>query len=246
MNKSRSIRLDQRLVELGLAETRARAQALVMAGAVMVDGAVKDKPGVAVGPAAVITLKERLKYVGRGGLKLEAALDAFAVDPAAKTCLDVGSSTGGFSDCLTQRGAARVYAVDVGKGQLDLRLRNDPRVTVMEGMNARYLKSSDLPELIELAVIDVSFISLELILPAVIPLLADSADVIPLVKPQFEAGREKVGKGGVVRDPAVITACVEKISAFARGLGLTEHGRLPSPIKGPKGNQEYLIHLHKS
>ncbi|HUT52577.1 MAG TPA: TlyA family RNA methyltransferase [bacterium] len=245
MSRINSIRLDQRLVELGLAETRTRAQALIMAGAVLVDGKVKDKPGAPVAPDAAVTLKERLKYVSRGGLKLEAALDAFGVDPSGKICLDIGASTGGFTDCLLQRGAARVYALDVGKGQLDLKLRNDPRVKVMEGLNARYLQSSDLAELVQLAVIDVSFISLELILPALALLLAPAADVIPLVKPQFEAGREQVGKGGVVRDPAVIMACVDKVSACARGLGLIEQGRVAAPIKGPKGNQEYLLHLRK-
>jgi 23S rRNA (cytidine1920-2'-O)/16S rRNA (cytidine1409-2'-O)-methyltransferase len=245
MSKADSLRLDQRLVELGLAETRQKAQALIMAGAVTVDGEVRDKPGARVSLDTVIALKQGLKYVSRGGLKLEAALDAFTVKPEGKTCLDVGASTGGFTDCLLQRGAARVYAVDVGKGQLHLKIRRDPRVVVMEQTNARYLKPGDVPERIQLAVIDVSFISLELIIPAVVPILDKDADLIPLVKPQFEAGRREVGKGGVVRDPAVIMACVDKIAAFAQSLGLLDKGRLPSPIKGPKGNQEYLLHLKK-
>ena len=239
------LRLDQRLTELGLVSTRARAQALVMAGSVLVDGKVTDKPGARVLPTAVIEVKDELKYVSRGGGKLAPGLAAFGLDPAGKTCLDVGASTGGFTDVLLQAGARKVYAVDVGKGLLYWRLRLDPRVTTMESVNARYLKPEDFPEPIELAVIDVSFISLTLILPAVTPLLArvPGAKVVALVKPQFEVGRDKVGKGGVVRGTEAITAAVDKVAAAARVLGLIEAGRMPAPIKGPKGNQEYLLYL---
>jgi len=245
MTGPKRARLDARLVELGLFETRSKAKAAIMAGEVMVDGQVRDKPGALVGAQAKITLKEKPRYVSRGGLKLEAALDGFGISPAGKVCLDVGASTGGFTDCLLQRGADKVFSVDVGKGLLDWKLRNDPRVVVLEKMNARYLEPSIIPEPIGLAVIDVSFISLELIIPAVIPLLVPNADLVPMVKPQFEAGREKVGKGGVVRDPEVQKQCVDKIAAAATGLGFTEKDRLPSPIKGPKGNQEHFIHLVK-
>ena len=237
------LRLDQRLTELGLATTRARAQALVMAGSVTVDGKVTDKPGTRVLPDAVIEVKEELKYVSRGGGKLAPGLAAFGLDPAGKTCLDVGASTGGFTDVLLQAGARKVYAVDVGKGLLYWRLRQDPRVTTMESVNARYLKPGDFPEPIEFAVIDVSFISLALILPAVTPLLVPGAKVVALVKPQFEVGKDKVGKGGVVRDEEAIAGAVDKVAAAARGLGLIEAGRMPAPIKGPKGNQEYLLYL---
>jgi 23S rRNA (cytidine1920-2'-O)/16S rRNA (cytidine1409-2'-O)-methyltransferase len=245
MAKEKSVRLDQLLVERDFAESRTGARALIMSGKVMVDGRVKDKPGARVLASAPITIKQGLKYASRGGLKLEAALDAFGVDPAGKTCLDVGASTGGFTDCLLQRGAKKVYAVDVGRGQLDWKLRQDERVVVVEGANARHLKPEQAPEPIQLAVIDVSFISLRLILPAVAPLLDQPAVVIPLVKPQFEAGREQVGKGGVVRDPDVIEGCVDKIAEFSRSLGLVEKGRVPSPIKGPKGNREQFLHLEK-
>jgi 23S rRNA (cytidine1920-2'-O)/16S rRNA (cytidine1409-2'-O)-methyltransferase len=245
MKKLESKRLDQRLVELGLAPTRAKAQALIMAGSVLVDGEVRDKAGLRVGSGAEVAVKAGLRYVSRGGLKLEPALDAFGVDPAGRVCLDVGASTGGFTDCLLQRGAARVYAVDVGKGLIDPKLRADSRVVVMEEINARYLVPAQVPEPIQLAVIDVAFISLALILPAVAPLLMPGAQVLALVKPQFEAGREAVGKGGVVRDPAVQTACVDRVSRLAAELGLREAGRLPSPVKGPKGNQEHFLFLRR-
>lgn len=245
MAKTSNTRLDQRLVELGLAESRAKAQALIMAGSVLVDGEVRDKAGTRVPVEAEIVLKERLRYVSRGGLKLEAALDGFGVSPAGRVCLDVGASTGGFSDCLLQREAAKVYAVDVGRGLLDPRARQDPRVVLIEEMNARYLSAAQVPEPVSLAVIDVSFISLTLILPAVVLLLAPGAEVLALVKPQFEAGREAVGKGGVVRDEAVRRACVDKVARAACELGLTEGGRMPSPVKGPKGNQEFFLHLRR-
>jgi len=243
MKKTPSSRLDLRLVELGLAETRAKAQALIMAGSVLVEGEVRDKPGTRVKESAAVALKERTKYVSRGGLKLEGALDALGIDPAGKICLDVGASTGGFSDCLLQRGAARVYAVDVGKGLLALKLAQDARVKVMDEVNARYLAPEQVPEPIALAVMDLSFISLSLVLPAVVRLLQQDAILLPLVKPQFEAGRAQVGKGGVVRDPDVQKACVDKIAKVAAGLGFHEIARLASPLKGPKGNQEFFLHL---
>ena len=244
--KTEKPRLDQRLVELGLAPTRARAQALIMAGQVMVGGKPADKAGTRVAPDAVVTIKddEATRYASRGAGKLAPALDAFNVDPTEKICLDVGASTGGFTDVLLERGAARVFAVDVGKGLLYWRLRQDSRVTVMEEVNARFLKPADLPEPIDLAVIDVSFISLTLILPAVAPLLgpAGAGEVVAMVKPQFEVGKEKVGKG-VVRDPAAIASAVDKVAECAAGLGLREVGRAASEVKGPKGNQEVFLHL---
>jgi len=234
-------RLDQRLIELGLAETKARAQALIMAGAVEVDGALRDKPGVRVGERAVIELKERLKYVSRGGRKLEGALADFGVSPSGLVCLDVGASTGGFTDCLLQQGAKKVYCLDVGKGILAWKLRNDPRVAVMEGKNARFLKPEDLPEPIALAVIDVSFISLTLVLPAVFSAGPDK--IIALVKPQFEAGKDRVGKGGVVKDPGLIKKCVDKVANFSQERGWVEVSRSPSVIPGPRGNREHFLYL---
>lgn len=244
--KNEKTRLDQRLVELGLAPTRARAQALVMAGLVTVDDKPADKPGARVGLDAKIIVRDddATRYASRGAGKLAPALDAFQVDPSNKICLDVGASTGGFTDVLLERGAARVYAVDVGKGLLYWRLRQDPRVIVMEETNARYLKPEDLPEPVDLAVIDVSFISLTLILPTVAPLLKPAGEVVAMVKPQFEVGKEKVGKG-VVKDPAEIAAAVDKVSACAAGLGLIETGRANSEVKGPKGNQEVFLHLRR-
>ncbi len=243
MSSPKSLRLDQLLVERGLAQSRSLARSLIMSGAVLVNGEVKDKAGTPVRHDAAVELKEKPRYVSRGGLKLEAGLDGFGVDPSGLTCLDAGASTGGFTDCLLQRGAAKVYAADVGKGQLDWRLRNDGRVIVLEGVNARNLDREIIPEEVSLAVADVSFISLTLVLPAITSLLGETGNIIALVKPQFEAGREKVGKGGVVRDPEIIRQCVDDVSSFAATIGLAEAGRLPSPIKGPKGNQEWLIHL---
>jgi 23S rRNA (cytidine1920-2'-O)/16S rRNA (cytidine1409-2'-O)-methyltransferase len=182
-------------------------------------------------------------YVGRGGLKLAHALDVFAIDPRGRVALDVGASTGGFTDVLLQRGAARVVALDVGHGQLDWRLRNDPRVTVREHVNARYLAPGDLPEPVDVVTIDVSFISLAHILPVVPPLVAPGADVIALVKPQFEAGRDEVGKGGLVKDPTIHARVLEDVRAAARAVGLTPMADTPSPITGATGNQEFLLHL---
>ncbi|MFZ5787934.1 MAG: TlyA family RNA methyltransferase [Acidobacteriota bacterium] len=238
------VRLDQLLVARGLAESRTRAQALVMAGLVRVDGALADKPGRAFPLDARVEVEApEHPWVSRGGVKLAAALDAFAVDPAGRSCLDVGASTGGFTHVLLERGAARVVALDVGHGQLDWRLRNDPRVEVREGVNARHLEAGDVPGPFGLVVVDVSFISLRLVLPALVPLLAPGADLVALVKPQFEAGKGQVGRGGVVRDGAVREAAIAGVLAAARDLGLECLGRIASPIPGPAGNVEELVHL---
>jgi 23S rRNA (cytidine1920-2'-O)/16S rRNA (cytidine1409-2'-O)-methyltransferase len=238
---SDKIRLDHLLVQRGLAESRSQAQVLVLAGEVCVDGQVTLKPGTRVSDEAEVEVREQLPYVSRGGLKLAAALDAFRVSVAGAVCADVGASTGGFTDCLLQRGAARVYAIDVGYGQLAWQLRQDERVVVMERTNARYLER--LPEPAQLVTIDASFISLRLLLPAVVRWLAPGAAVIPLVKPQFEAGREQVGKGGVVREPTVHRQVLEKVAGYATTHGLAVHGVIRSPITGPAGNAEFLVHL---
>lgn len=229
------------MVERGLATSRNRAQRLIRAGEVLVDERIFDKPGMQVPVEADIRVRERLPYVGRGGLKLEAALDAFHVDVAGAVAADVGASTGGFTDCLLQRGATKVYAIDVGYGQLAWQLRQDERVVVMERTNARYLE--ELPESIDLATIDVSFISLRLILPPVIGWLTPAGHVIALIKPQFEAGPEDVGKGGIVRDPDVHRRVLRDVLGFALAEGLTLRGLIPSPITGAEGNVEFLAWL---
>jgi len=234
----RKQRLDLLLVERGLAESRSRAQQLIRAGLVLVGDRVVDKPGVQVAVDAEIRVREKLPYVSRGGLKLEAALEAFGIDVAGKVAADVGASTGGFTDCLLQRGAKRVYAIDVGYGQLAWRLRQDPRVVVMERTNARYLTA--LPEPIDLVTIDVSFISLRLILPNAARWLTPKGQIIALIKPQFEAGPEDVGKGGVVRNPEVHRRVLQEVLEFAWGQGLSPRGLMPSPLKGPAGNVEFL------
>ncbi len=240
----RRVRLDQLLVERGLVESRAKAQALIRAGKVRVAGRVIDKPGTQVPPEAELEIERPPRYVSRGGEKLEAALKAFKVDPKGKVCLDIGSSTGGFTDCLLQHGAARVHAVDVGKGLLHWKLRNDPRVVVHEGVNARYLRFEEIGEPVDLVTVDVSFISLRLVLPPVKPIVRPEGDVIALVKPQFEAGREKVGKGGVVRDPAVHREVLEGIVGFVeRKLGWSVAGAIRSPLLGPAGNVEFFLHI---
>ena len=234
-------RLDVLLTERGLVPSRARAQALVLAGKVLVDGVVVTKAGAPVAEDAAIELAvPDHRWVSRGALKLEAALDAFAVSPDGLDCLDVGASTGGFTDLLLERGARRVIALDVGRGQLDWSLRRDPRVVVLEGVNARHLGPGDLPFPVQLACIDVSFISLELVVPAVLPHLAIGGTLICLVKPQFEAGRDQVGSGGVVRDEAVRRRVVDATVAALAALGLELIGVVPSPIRGPKGNLEEL------
>jgi 23S rRNA (cytidine1920-2'-O)/16S rRNA (cytidine1409-2'-O)-methyltransferase len=235
------IRLDLLLTEKGLVESRSKAQALIMAGKVTVDGRIVNKPGLPVFAEAQIAIQEDLPYVSRGGLKLAAALDAFALDPTGWVCADVGASTGGFTDVLLQRGTARVYAIDVGYGQLAWKLRQDRRVIVMERTNARYLEA--LPEAVNLVTIDASFISLKLLLPVVAKWLTIPAGVIALVKPQFEAGREQVSKGGVVRDRSVHRQVLKQAVSYAVQSGFSILGLLPSPITGPAGNYEFLIYL---
>lgn len=236
-------RLDKLLVERRLANTRSKAAAMIMAAEVSVDGRMLDKPGTQVSTSATITLKEKPRYVGRGGYKLEAALRAFPLLVRDKVCADVGASTGGFTDCLLQHGAARVHAIDVGSGIIDYRLRQDGRVRLLENTNARYLES--LGELVSLAVIDVSFISLRLILPAALRWLGADAELIALVKPQFEAGKGDVGKGGIVRDLAVHRRVLRRIVSFASDIGLLPGGLIRSPVTGAKGNVEYLLWLRQ-
>jgi len=231
-------RLDVLLVERGLAESRAQAQRLIRAGEVRVTGQISDKPGTQIETSAEIAVQARPRFVGRGGEKLEAALERFGLDVAGAAAADVGASTGGFTDCLLQRGARRVYAIDVGYGQLAWRLRNDPRVAVMERTNARYL--GELPEPLDLVAADVSFISLRLILPAAVDWLRPDGHVVALIKPQFEAGRREVGKGGVVRDPAVHRRVLARVLDAAAELGLGLRGLIPSPLRGPAGNVEFL------
>ena len=241
------MRLDQALVERGLAPSRARAQSLILAGLVRLDGELADKAGKAVSPEARIeVVGHDHPWVSRGGVKLAAALDAFGIDPAGRRCLDVGASTGGFTDVMLQRGAATVVALDVGRGQLDWKLRSDPRVTVIEGVNARLLDAADVPGPFDLVTVDVSFISLRLVLPALVPVLAPGGDLVALVKPQFEAGRGQVGKGGVVRDPVVREAAIQVVLDAARELDLECRGRIPSPIPGPAGNVEELAWFRRA
>jgi 23S rRNA (cytidine1920-2'-O)/16S rRNA (cytidine1409-2'-O)-methyltransferase len=243
------MRLDKLLLERGLTTSRERAQALILAGKVLVDGQKVEKAGAGVeGSAEIRLLGEDLKYVSRGGLKLEEALRHWKIDVAGKTCLDVGTSTGGFTDCLLQHGAARVIAVDTGHGQIDFRLRQDARVRLLEKTNARYLTAQQLGETVDLVVMDVSFISATLVLPAVItaafPPLAERGgrQVVVLVKPQFEAGREQVGKGGIVRDAEVQKAAVEKVRQALVALGCAGTDVIESPILGGEGNREFLLY----
>jgi 23S rRNA (cytidine1920-2'-O)/16S rRNA (cytidine1409-2'-O)-methyltransferase len=238
------VRLDRLLVDRGLAGSRERARALIMAGRVTLDGRPSGKGGALVpGDAAVAVTGAEHPYVGRGGLKLAGALEAFGIDPAGWTALDVGASTGGFTDCLLRRGAARVYALDVGEGQLDWSLRRDPRVVVMEGINARHLEERDLPERVDLAVVDVSFISLRLVLPALTPHLKPAAEVLALVKPQFEVGRGRVGRGGIVRDPRLHLEALRAAARAAESAGLSVCGACASPITGMEGNREFFLRL---
>lgn len=237
------LRLDQRLVAEGLAETRSRAEALIRAGRVLVDDAPAEKPGARVPADASLRLRggER-RFVSRGGEKLAGALEDLGVDPAGRVCLDVGASTGGFTDCLLQAGARRVVAVDVGYGQLDLRLRGDARVTVLERTNARHLQAAQLPPDVDLVTVDVSFISLRLLLPRLRE-RAPGAELLLLVKPQFEVGRRRVGKGGVVRDDALRQEAVASVCEVAVGLGYTPAGEAESRLAGPKGNREIFLLL---
>jgi 23S rRNA (cytidine1920-2'-O)/16S rRNA (cytidine1409-2'-O)-methyltransferase len=234
-------RLDVVLAERGLTPSRAKAQALILAGKVLLDGRTISKAGTQVEVDADLKILEpKHPWVSRGGLKLVAALDAFSLLPEGLDCLDVGASTGGFTDVLLERGARRVIALDVGRGQLDWRLRNDPRVVVMEGLNARHLDTTELPFQVSLATVDVSFISLRLVVPALLPHLTESASLVCLVKPQFEAGRNQVGKGGIVRDEDVRRRAIDDTVHALESLGLDHVGTIPSPIRGQKGNLEEL------
>jgi 23S rRNA (cytidine1920-2'-O)/16S rRNA (cytidine1409-2'-O)-methyltransferase len=236
------MRLDRMLVEKGYAETRSKALGLIMAGHILVDGKPVTKAGTSIEEACEISLKPYMPYVSRGALKLDAAIDAFGLNLKGMVAVDVGSSTGGFTEVMLKRGAEKVYAVDVGHGQLHWRLRNDPRVICLEGINARLLGKEQVPEPCDLATFDVSFISLKLVIPPVIEILKENAHIIALIKPQFEAGKSLVGKGGIIRDQTVIEEVVGGIRAFLDDLSLKVCGVIPSPIKGSKGNQEYLIH----
>jgi len=240
--KSRKERIDVLLVERGLAESRAKAQALILAGQVVVGDQRVDKPGTQVSVDAELRLKgEVLPYVSRGGLKLKAAIDRFGLEVRGRVCADIGASTGGFTDCLLQEGAVRVHAIDVGYGQLHEKLRTDPRVRSRERVNARYLTAEDLPEKVGVAVIDVSFISLTQVLPAVLPFLDPGGLLVALVKPQFEVGRERIGKGGVVRDAAARQEAIDTVASFTREQGLEVRGVMDSPVPGPAGNVEALL-----
>ena len=240
-------RIDVLLFEKGLAPSREKAKTMIMAGIVYVNNQKFDKPGDTVDEDAQIEVRgSTLKYVSRGGLKLEKAMQLFPITLDGKVCMDVGASTGGFTDCMLQNGASRVYSVDVGYGQLAWQLRQDPRVVNLERTNARYLTREQVPEEIEFFSVDVSFISLKIILPAVRPLLKDGGEAVCLIKPQFEAGREKVGKKGVVRDKKVHEEVVKTICDFALENGYSVLGLTFSPVKGPEGNIEYLVYLRKS
>ena len=235
-------RIDKLLVDRGLADSRTKAQALVMAGVVLVDEQLVRKPSEPFDKSANIRIKNDAtsRYVGRGGIKLEAALRGFKIDVGGLPCLDIGASTGGFTDCLLQHGARRVVAIDVGHNQLDWKIRNDPRVDVREGVNARYLKPSDFDEQFDLATIDVSFISLTKVLPAIRPLLTDSGRIVALIKPQFEVGKDEIGKGGIVKDTTQHQRVVLEINAAAESLDLKTAGVIESPIRGADGNVEFL------
>jgi 23S rRNA (cytidine1920-2'-O)/16S rRNA (cytidine1409-2'-O)-methyltransferase len=237
-------RIDQLLVERGLAESRERAQALILAGYVLVNGQKAVKPGHSVAADAAIEVTERMPYVSRGGFKLAGALDHWKIDVAGKICLDVGASTGGFTDCLLQRGAGRVWAIDVGHGQLDWKLRNDPRVVVREGLNARSLPAADFPEPFDLAVCDASFISTTMLIPAMVPLLAPHGGMMILVKPQFEVERGQLGKGGIVREPELHQAACSRVRAAVEAQGF-ETDIIESPILGAEGNREFLLYARR-
>ena len=236
-------RLDVLLVQRGLCPSREKAQRLIMAGGIFSGGTRMDKASQTLPDDTPLEVRAAERYVGRGGLKLEGALAHFSLDPGGLTCLDVGASTGGFTDCLLQHGAAKVYALDVGHGQLDWKIRSDPRVVVMEHCNARHLQAGDLPEKVQLAVADVSFISLTLVLPPVAALLTDGGMIVALIKPQFELSRAEVGRGGVVRDDAARQRAVDKIRDFALLLGWNWGGVVYSPVAGADGNRELLCLL---
>ena len=241
---SRKIRIDLAVVEKGLAASRPRAKALIMAGKIYVNGQLIDKPGSPVSPSADITRKgQDLPYVSRGGLKLEKALQEFEIQVDGWTCLDVGASTGGFTDCLLKHGAGMVYAVDVGYGQFAWELRNDPRVVLIERTNIRHLPPATIPSPVDLVVIDVSFISLKIVVPTVLKFLKKGSMIAALIKPQFEVGKGLVGKGGVVRDPVQHRSVLQNLTIFFEDLNFHVQQPVPSPIKGPKGNTEFLIAL---
>ncbi len=243
MSKIKKVRLDRLILERGFVESRAKGQALILSGQVLANDRKIDKAGALVPEDANIRiLGEQMPYVSRGGLKLEAALREFKIDVTGKTAMDVGASTGGFTDCLLQRGAGKVYAVDVGYGQMAWKLRQDQRVVVIERVNIRDMAPSLVPEQVDIAVIDVSFISLEKVIPPVQQFLKPGAAVVALIKPQFEVNREQVGKGGIVRDEAAREAAKERITAFVQEQGFDVRGVIPSPITGQDGNVEYLIH----
>ncbi|MEZ4735704.1 MAG: TlyA family RNA methyltransferase [Caldilineaceae bacterium] len=244
-NAGKKQRLDLLLVERALVESREQARRLIMAGEVLVNEVVQDKPGQSFPQDVEVRIRNALPYVSRGGLKLAAALDTFPLTVAGKIAIDVGASTGGFTDCLLQRGVAQVYAIDVGYGQLAWKLRNDPRVVVMERTNIRHLTALPNAVQADLAVIDASFISLTLVLPPTLHLLHPEAELIALIKPQFEAGKEQVGKGGVIRNSMIHREVLETIWAFVQQLGLTITGLRPSPLLGPAGNVEFLLWCHR-
>ncbi|MBI3805098.1 MAG: TlyA family RNA methyltransferase [Nitrospirae bacterium] len=244
---SKKERLDLLLQERGLAESRERAKGLILSGIVLVDGKKVEKAGTLVGrEAEIVLLGSPSPYVSRGGVKLEAALDVFQVDPSGKVAIDIGASTGGFTDCLLQRGATRVYAVDVGYGQLAWRLRQDRRVVVLERQNIRTLPADAIPEPIDLATIDVSFISLEKVIPAAVPFLKSEGEIVALVKPQFEVGKGEVGRGGIVRSAEKHQRVLDRIRAQAPAWGLEASEAIASPILGQKGNAEFLVHFKRA
>lgn len=236
-------RLDELLITFGLADTLVKARALIGAGQVLVNEQLADKAGCLFAPDVTIKVKASCPYVSRGGLKLKGALEAFSYDPTGQICADIGASSGGFTDCLLQHGARKVYAVDVGYGQLDWKLRQDQRVVVIERFNARKISKDQIPDPLDLAVIDSSFISLTKLIPPLLPLFGTQIHLITLIKPQFELSREKVPKGGVVLDPLLHEEAISKIQLFCQKLGLTSQGVVRSPIVGPKGNSEFLIYL---
>lgn len=246
MNVKKKERIDKLLLEKGLVTSREKAKALIMAGQVIVNDRRVDKAGEMVPGEADIRIKgDQLPFVSRGGLKLEHAINHFNIDPTGKIAVDVGASTGGFTDCLLQRGISKVYAVDVGYGQMDLKVKNDARVVPIERTNIRGMNRDNIPEEVDIAVIDVSFISLIKVLPHVIPLLKEKGEIVALIKPQFEVGKGEVGKGGIVRDDKKVEKVLDDVRIFSEASGLEVAGLTPSPILGAKGNREFLIHLIK-
>lgn len=238
------IRLDALLLERNLVQQKDKARALIGAGEVLVNERVVDKVGYLCDPEAAVRIRTHCPYVSRGGLKLAAGLDYFRIDPSGLTCIDIGASSGGFTDCLIQHGAGKVYAVDVAYGQLDWKIRQDPRVAVLERCNARQLTPAQIPEPIDLAVMDVSFISITKIIPALLPLFTGPFALLALIKPQFELPKEDIPRGGVVLLKELHQKAIDLVTAYALGLGLKTEGTVPSPVLGPKGNKEFLVYLH--